>query len=167
MKDRLKMIRMFFTSKMVWAFLFCLALCVLIWWVGPAIAVYSRTPFQSVEVRILLIVGVLIVFMLVRCGAAIKAYLAVFFNLQARPEFHFANAAYRQQKRQTQRDFKKLKKQRSYELPWYLVMGEAGSGKTSFLREAELNLLYQSYHHISHHTKTFQWVLAEEALFID
>ncbi len=156
-----------FKNKIWWGLFFCLLLCAFIWWVGPAISIYSSSPLQSVALRLLLIASMLLLLVLMRYRVACSHAVASFFNVHAKLEWPRFHPGYRLEKRQMRRDFKKLKAQRSYDLPWYLVMGEQGAGKTSLLREAELNLSYQSYNHIRHHTKSFQWVLAEEGLFMD
>ena len=59
-----------------------------------------------------------------------------------------------------------------YELPWYLVVGKKGDGKTSFLESSgldfPLNINYDKHgddEDISEHS--FQWYFAEGAIFID
>jgi type VI secretion system protein ImpL len=163
----LKAIRSLLKNKVWWWFLLCLVVCACIWLIGPAISIYEKTPLQSVSVRVLSILTLGLLFILIRYGIVLKVHVLEFFNLHGAAEFHLFNPWKYQERRQIRRDFKKLKAQRSYDLPWYLVMGEQGAGKTSLLREVELTLRYQSYNHIKHHTKSFQWILAEESLFID
>lgn len=50
-----------------------------------------------------------------------------------------------------------------YKKPWYLVIGPELSGKTTLLQKTDLNLKNPSFST----TKTLQWWLAEDALFID
>lgn len=66
----------------------------------------------------------------------------------------------------------KNKQTAGYELPWYLLIGASGEGKTSMLEnsglEFPLNINYEK-RSVSETdaTQTFQWYFAEHAIFID
>ena len=166
-------------SHAFWWFVACVIISVFIWFVGPAIAFYDEAPLAGVMVRLLLIIVIFLVWFIIHFKDSIKERALSHAHHQ-KEAFNQGEQIDRREKKLIRLDFKKLKsfllrhskekkwsRETLYDLPWYLVMGEEGAGKTSLLRDAELHLTYQSYNHISHRTATFQWVLAEEGLFID
>jgi type VI secretion system protein ImpL len=69
---------------------------------------------------------------------------------------------------ETNQLFKKLGRQRNNflrELPWYLVLGAANSGKSSFLANIELNFLSENHSGQSRSSQNFR--LAKEAVFYE
>lgn len=168
-----------FKSRTFWWFIVCIIFSVVLWFIGPAVAFYGNTPLTGDMIRLAVIILIFLLWGLIAFKDEIRAQH--FFKLHPQQEaYNQEGRIDRREKKRIAQDFKKLKsfllkhrhdkKQNNntlYDLPWYLVMGEQNAGKTSLLRDAELHLTYQSYNHISHRTATFQWVLAEEGLFID
>lgn len=138
----------------------CVLLCILVWFLAP----------YPIRIREVIIVAIIALWVVFHFKEAIKAYL--WSHIKAHPlQLETEGVIDRKEKRLIKKDFKRLqrflRKQHRQEVPWILVMGDAGAGKTSLLREAELRILYQSYNHAHLRGKIFQWTLAEEGLFID
>ena len=156
---------MAFVAKMlkgqsgVWLIV-CVLLCILVWFLLP----------YSVRIREIIIVAIIALWVVFHFKEEIKAYL--WSHIKAHPlHLETEGVIDRTEKRLIKKDFKRLRrflrKQHRQDLPWTLVMGNVGAGKTSVLREAELHILYQSYNHTHLRGKAFQWTLAEEGVFID
>lgn len=168
-----------FKSHAFWWFVACSVVSVLIWFVGPGISFYDNAPLAGIVIRLFIIGVIFLIWFIVHFKDHLKDH-HLFHPYPGKESYNEGGHIDRREKKLIALDFKKLKsfllkhrnekkwsKEALYDLPWYLVLGEQGSGKTSLLRDAELHLTYQSYNHITHRTATFQWVLAEEGLFID
>lgn len=160
-----------FKSRAFWWFVVCVVPALLIWFAGPALAIYNDMPLVSIVVRLGLIAFIFILWLFFHWQPhlALQRY---WLRMQKREAEKVEAHPQPHEKRQMAQTFKKLKalllKQGTvYDLPWYLVMGDHNAGKTQFLREAELRLAYQSYHDPAQRNGSFHWVLAEEGLFFD
>ncbi len=56
-----------------------------------------------------------------------------------------------------------------YVLPWYLILGESGSGKTTAITSARLSSPFAEVHHVSglSGTKNIDWWFSEQAIILD
>lgn len=128
----------------VWSLLLVLSSALLVWFFGPLLAVDDYRFWQSPTSRLLTISGLLLLWGLamVVVGARRTARL----NQPQEHERHQRKGLIDDEIRQVRERFKEalhaLKTSRRYgehserwrdELPWYLVIGEQGSGKTSLL----------------------------------
>ena len=181
----------FFKQKSVIQLVGIIALCTLIWYVGPWVAFAGRTPLLPEFNRLLAILGIVIVwavyilFNQVRARQADQQLIAELSAPQADP----AKAAIAQAQDEEVGDLRRkfegalltLKKARSkgrrdkqylYELPWYIIIGAPGSGKTTALVNSGLKfpLLDRPGRNAIQGvggTRNCDWFFAEEAIFLD
>jgi type VI secretion system protein ImpL len=156
------------------------ALCAVVWFVFPLIAVAGYAPFDSVWIRLAIIVFVLAVFFGIHAyrmyrrrsaSQAIESALTESAPKEPDSDAHIlsermADALLTLRKsRKTKGDF-------LYELPWYIIIGPPGSGKTTALLNSGLRfpLLKSSASAPvagSGGTRYCDWWFAEEAVLID
>ncbi|MDD1622813.1 MAG: type VI secretion system membrane subunit TssM [Methylococcaceae bacterium] len=177
----------FFTNKWVIQFLGLLALSCLIWLAGPLIAIAGHVPLESELVRILVIVGLFVVWLIyrlvmqIRAGSTEKQLVE---QLVAGEVDHTA-AASADEVEMLGKGFEEalavLKQSRAasktdsqfiYQLPWYAIIGAPGSGKTTALINSGLNfplaekLGKHSIKGVSG-TRNCDWWFADNAVFLD
>ena len=129
-----------------------LVLCALVWVAGPWIAIAGREPLAPVSVRLATMLGLLLVWAVVllvlalrrrasarRMDQALEATAAT----RVGDERDAAAAAERAQLESRFRDAVKLLRKRGgrrslYALPWYVVIGPPGSGKSTLIRNSGL-----------------------------
>lgn len=161
------------------------ALCVVVWILGPKIALGEQTPLASSEVRVLVIAGIISFWLLLefvrylsrrRYNRKIIAELAessamvggtsVSDEDLVRDRFMAAVELLNDRMDQSGR------RTNMYDLPWYLVIGASGSGKSQMLRNSGLEFLsdqeggFVDYDNIQP-TEHLDWWLSEDAVFID
>jgi type VI secretion system protein ImpL len=146
MKEKL---RNFFTNRWVLAGLGLLLLSLVIWFVGPAIAIYDRRPLGSVTSRLVLILLVILIFAayegwkVYRDWRANKQMLAALTEGESHDQNLSAKevADLKQRFEQAVTTLKKARFENKasggssylYQLPWYVFIGAPGSGKTTAL----------------------------------
>lgn len=135
------------------------ALALILWFVGPLVAIGTWQPFESVEVRVIciaLIFGIWIVIRLLRWWRARQANAALL-NQLAKDDGKAASPGEKplgaeevaELRRRFDAAIKTLKKSRIqsgasgffsrfgrryvYQMPWYMIIGAPGSGKTTAL----------------------------------
>src|SRR5574343_1801280 len=141
-------LKAFFCNKWVIQFLGLLAFSILIWFAGPLIAIAGSVPLASELVRILLIVGLFVgwviyrLLMQIRAGNAEKQLVE---QLVANDADHVAMASADEVdllRKGFEEALTVLKQSRAeaktnsqfiYQLPWYAIIGAPGSGKTTAL----------------------------------
>jgi len=74
--------------------------------------------------------------------------------------------------RRTKKDFEKLiealDKKTLYYLPWYIIIGESSSGKSTFLRNANLHFKFQlKKENNDSQTENYNLIISDKAVFID
>ncbi len=154
------------------------AICLLIWFAGPGLAIFSFNPLASAWVRLLCIFLVLVFCGYRLFGVQIKQWV------QGR-KFHQTEAdqlAHKPLPKSSRRRLKKqfaelvqflksassdrLKRVSLYDLPWFLVIGPAQSGKESLLKAAQIDFSYMSRHQQQEKSDSFDWWVSEHAVFI-
>ena len=171
-------------SRAFWWFLVVVIVDVFIWFVGPGVSFYGVAPLANLVLQILLMVLVFFIWVVLHFKRRIKQHL------QGTKIFHDEHALspplgghiHRRLSRLLKKDFRKLKhflrgrevhrhwfckRNNLYDLPWYLVLGAGGSGKTSFVRQSQLHFIAQSYSHFEVQSEAFHYVLAQEAVLFD
>jgi len=168
-----------------------LALCMLIWFAGPWVAVAGRTPLLPEFNRLLTILAIVIVWALyilfsqARARRADQQLIAGLSTPEVDPEKDEIARAQDEEVAELGRKFEealqKLKKARAknkrdkrylYELPWYVIIGAPGSGKTTALLNSGLKFplsdsLGKDAVQGVGGTRNCDWLFAEDAIFID
>lgn len=180
-------LKAFFTNKWVIQFLGLLALGCLIWLAGPLIAIAGSVPLESELVRILLIVGLFVIWVIYRLAMQIRAGSTekqLVEQLVAGEVDHTA-AASADEVDILSRGFEEaltvLKQARAasktdsqfiYQLPWYAIIGAPGSGKTTALINSGLH--FPLAEKLGKHavkgvsgTRNCDWWFADNAVFLD
>lgn len=133
----------------VYSLLLVLSCALLVWFFGPLLAVDDYRFWQSPTSRLLTISGLLLLWGLAMVGMGARRTARL--NQPEEHERHQRQALINEEIRQVRARFKEalqaLKTSRRYgerserwrdELPWYLLIGEQGSGKTSLLAASGL-----------------------------
>lgn len=168
-------------SRGLWAFLGILLLCWLIWQFGAIIKIGEMVPLGSELSRVIAVGLILLAWllnMLFRQFRALKAN-QVFVSELAQVETAAPslpgeeNIAEVQEKFQgVLDDMKRTKvggKAFLREMPWYVIIGPPGTGKTTALRQSGLNFpidLTDDLHGVGG-TRNCDWFFAEDAILID
>lgn len=171
-------------SRAFWWFWVAVLIDLLIWFVGPFISFYNVAPLSNLWLQIVLMVLVLLIWVWQHFKQRIKQHLrgTKIFHDEAMVSPQLGGQIHRRLSRVLKKDFRRLKaflrgrevlrswffkRNNLYDLPWYLVLGAKGSGKTSFVRQARLHFIAQSYSHFEVQSEAFHYALAEEALLFD
>jgi len=177
----LKKILGFLFSRFLWTLIGITILCVLIWFYGPLISVGDAAPLAGDLTRIV-VIGVIIILwlvsMLVRAMRAARANRAFVAELAAPPPEMAArpgdeNLAEVQTKFQGILEQMKRSKLggRKFlrDMPWYVIIGPPGTGKTTALRQSGLHFpidLGDDLKGIGG-TRNCDWFFTEDAVLID
>jgi type VI secretion system protein ImpL len=167
------------------------ALCALIWYAGPWVAFAGRTPLVPEFNRLIAILCIVIVwavymlFSQARAKRADQQLIAELSNPRVDPAKAAVAKAQDEEVIELGRKFEealhKLKEARSkgrrdkqylYELPWYIIIGAPGSGKTTALVNSGLRfpLLDRPGKNVIQGvggTRNCDWFFSEEAVFLD
>ena len=163
----------------VYSLLLVLSSALLVWFFGPLLAVDDYRFWQSPTSRLLTISGFLLLWGLAM--VVVGARRTVWLNQPAEHERHQRQALINDEIRQVRECFKEalqaLKTSRRYgerserwrdELPWYLLIGEQGSGKTSLLAASGLPSALDSPETAPQGaTSRCEWYFAEEAVLVE
>jgi type VI secretion system protein ImpL len=156
-----------------------LILCVIIWWVFPLIAIAGVAPFESIWLRLFLIVLTLAIFVgwhAVKFYRNAQAAKDIEQTLTAADPQQSSDAGVLAEKMtdaiQTLKSSSKSKGNFLYELPWYVIIGPPGAGKTTALLNSGLKfplLGASGKAPISGTggTRYCDWWFTEDAVFID
>lgn len=175
------------TLKQTWCWTLLLTLlgCALVFWAGPLIAIAGRAILASLETRILvmllLLFGWLIVLLVT--PALRKSRRRRMLNTeqlktelendeQTDDELHLLKERLTKALSVVKHSsFYGKRRASRYELPWYLLMGDPGSGKTALLENAGVDFpLNKSDERITRdigHTRYCDWYFANQAVVID
>ncbi|WP_338567742.1 type VI secretion system membrane subunit TssM [Pseudomonas canadensis] len=163
----------------VYSLLLVLSSALLVWFFGPLLAVDDYRFWQSPTSRLLTISGFLLLWGLAM--VVVGARRTVWLNQPAEHERHQRQALINDEIRQVRERFKEalqaLKTSRRYgerserwrdELPWYLLIGEQGSGKTSLLAASGLPSALDSPETAPQGATSWcEWYFAEEAVLVE
>lgn len=168
-----------------WIILICgiigiLALCAIIWFVFPLISIAGFEPFANTWLLLALIVIILAIYFALLAFSIVKhrraaQQLAENITVQE-PEDDNSDAGVLAEKMQdallTLRGSQKTKGDYLYELPWYLIVGPPGAGKTTALLNCGLKFPLSAQAAAgpiagSGGTRYCDWWFTEEAVFID
>ena len=182
----------FTSSKVFWVFLGLLGISLLIWFFGGIIAIGSYKPLESKLVRVVIIA---LIFLIWIFKTFLKNYLQARRNRELvediktsqQPilkhvnkdsplsrQFEEIDSVLKSAKFSKSDSFIKSKfftGQYLYQMPWYVVLGAAGTGKTTALRESGLNFPLESSFGPSISglagTKDCDWFLTDDAVLLD
>ncbi len=181
----------FIKQKAVVQLVGIMALCALIWYAGPWVAFAGKAPLLPEFNRLLVILGIVIVWALytsfkqARAGRADQKLIAELSDPQVDPTKAAIAQAQDEEvsdlRRKFEESLQKLKNARSkgrrdkqylYELPWYIIIGAPGSGKTTALVNSGLKFPLSDRPGKNAiqgvgGTRNCDWFFAEEAIFLD
>lgn len=170
----------FLFSRFLWTLIGTLLLCALVWFFGHLVQIGSVVPLGSDVVR-LAVVGLIIIFwllsILMRQLRAARANRMFVTDLTAAPETPAEpgdeNVAEVQEKFQGVLEQMKRSKMggRKFlrDMPWYVIIGPPGSGKTTALRQSGLHFpidLSDDLKGIGG-TRNCDWFFTEDVVLID
>ncbi len=162
-----------------------LALCVLIWLLGPYLALGGWAPFETVAARVissavLLIVGAVVLAVVVVRKRRANAGLMNGIAAEAGGDNHGIGreevSRMREQFEEAVRTLKEASGRRGgislYELPWYVIIGPPGAGKTTVLSNSGLRFpLASRFGNKAVRgvggTRNCDWWFTDEAIFLD
>lgn len=138
----------FFTKRWVVSLLGVVALCLLIWYVGPLIAIAGKEPLAGVTVRLIVIALTVVIWGGYALYKKVKAVLnnnKLMAGLalpakESTPDYGAEEVALLKERfdeamtiLKQSRKKKRGGGQSLYDLPWYVIIGPPGSGKTTAL----------------------------------
>ena len=179
----------FFKKKWVMQLLGVIAIGVIIWFIGPLIAIAGMVPLESELVRLIFILVILILWILSLLWSQVRAKKADQAMMQDLSQSEATGATADQSAEELQilkerfdEALGVLKKSRTggklsssqylYELPWYIIIGPPGSGKTTALINSGLNFpLSDQFGRDAIRgvgaTRNCDWWFSEEAILLD
>jgi len=165
-------------SRGTFVFAGVLSLAALIWWIGPLLAIGEMRPLASIAARLALIALVLLAWAWPRVKRfaprpALPRRPAAPENTdldELRARFRTALQRLRAAHKGTW--LERLSGRAAYRLPWYLVIGESGSGKTSALVNGGVALSLADHEarvagERVEPTRECEWWLGSDAVLID
>ena len=177
----IKAIFRFLISRRFWTFVGIALLCALIWIFGPLISVGEAVPLASDLTRLIVIGAILVLWLLSILIALLRAARRnqVFVSELAQPapvvepKAGEANVAEVNTKFQSVLSEMKRSKLGSRkflrDMPWYLMIGPPGTGKTTALRQSGLNFPIDLSDDIKGvgGTRNCDWFFTDEAVLVD
>ncbi|ODT06065.1 MAG: type VI secretion protein VasK [Mesorhizobium sp. SCN 65-20] len=169
------------TSRWLWTLIGLALLSLIIWIFGPIVAIGRSTPFASETVRIGMIAGLLIlwlIWLIIAQRRAIRANRVFVAEIAATPvekpltpgEESVAAVGAKFQNLMDELKRRKLGGRKFLrEMPWYVIVGPPATGKTTALRQSGLNFpidLTDDLHGVGG-TRNCDWFFAESAVLID
>ncbi|MDI3337739.1 type VI secretion system membrane subunit TssM [Defluviimonas aestuarii] len=177
----LKAIFGFLISRRFWTFVGIVLLCALIWLFGPLIAVGEAVPLASDLTR-MIVIGVIVLFWLIsiligllRAARRNRMFVADLAAPEpvAEPKPGEANVAEVNTRFQSVLAEMKRSKLGSRkflrDMPWYLMIGPPGTGKTTALRQSGLHFPIDLSDDIKGvgGTRNCDWFFTDEAVLVD
>ncbi len=176
----LKAIWAFLTSRWLWIFIGLSLLSFLIWIYGPIIAFGEARPLADELVRVIIIAVIFLIWLFlwirakIRAARANRSFMA---DLAPPPpkevkpgEEELAEVSAKFQNTLDELNKRKLGgKKFLREMPWYVIIGPPGTGKTTALRQSGLNFpfdLTDDLHGVGG-TRNCDWFFTEDAVMID
>ena len=186
MKNVLKKVGAFMCQTWVWTLLLLLSIALLVWWVGPLLAVNEHKFWADATARLLtisalcLIWGLAMVFVSWRAGVRKKEAEDSDIGQERERREALINASHKELRTRFKDALRTLKTSSVYrgrserwrdELPWYLLIGPKGSGKTSLLDfsglDFPLNKIDRKLTRDTSGTRDCDWYFAENGVLID
>ncbi len=189
MKKVFKLLFGWLGNRYLLAVLGLISLCLVIWFIGPLIAVAGWAPLGPEPVRWIAMIVAAFTVGLVSVGSALRqrranaAVVAELAQSGGSPSAADPGAAEKQELRERfQEALTHLKRARFgtrlgarrylYQLPWYVIIGPPGAGKTTALRNAGLEFpLSDSFGDIAVRgvggTRNCDWWFTDEAVILD
>ncbi|MDU7556633.1 MAG: type VI secretion protein IcmF/TssM N-terminal domain-containing protein, partial [Pseudomonas sp.] len=186
MKNVLKKVGAFVCQTWVWTLLLLLSIALLVWWVGPLLAVNEHKFWADATARLLtisalcLIWGLAMVFVSWRAGGRKKEAEDSDIGQERERREALINASYKELRARFKDALRTLKTSSVYrgrserwrdELPWYVLIGPKGSGKTSLLDfsglDFPLNKIDRKLTRDTSGTRDCDWYFAENGVLID
>jgi type VI secretion system protein ImpL len=169
------------TSRWLWTLIGLTLLSLIIWIFGPIVAVGQSTPFASEAVRMALIAGLVIlwlIWLILAQRRAIRANRMFVAEIAAPPvekpltagEQSVAAVGAKFQGLMDEMKRRKLGGRKLLrDMPWYVIVGPPATGKTTALRQSGLNFPIDLTDDIQGvgGTRNCDWFFAEHAVLID
>ncbi len=177
----IKAIFRFLFSRRLWTFIGLVLLCALIWLFGPLVRVGDAAPLADQMVRLIVIAVIAILWLFSLLLAQLRAAKKnqMFVTELATPERREApkageaNVAEINSKfAQVLTEMKRSKlgnKKFLRDMPWYVIIGPPGSGKTTALRQSGLNFPIDLADDLKGvgGTRNCDWFFTEDAVLVD
>ncbi len=168
-----------------------IALGILIWWGGPMLNFGDKAPLALTANRLLTILLVVIIWLtyhlitLTRANQTDLSLMAELSVAHEDPAKAFVTDAQNEEAAQLQQKFqvalRQLKESQTrekfsqkyiYQIPWYVIIGAPGSGKTTLLTNSGIQFpIKEKTGHTTIRgiggTRNCNWLLSDEAIFID
>lgn len=179
----------FFKSLFFWSVLGIICLLLLVWFIGPEIAISGIKPLASEKNRIIVCIGICLMWfgkIIVRHWREARRNALLLKEIKASQEpilkKSVDESAMARQFAEIDGVLKNAKFAKTkfgwldsgqylYQMPWYVVLGAAGSGKTTALKQSGLNFPLESTLGSSINglagTKDCDWFLTDEAVLLD
>jgi type VI secretion system protein ImpL len=163
-------------------FLGFVLLAIFIWYAGPYFAFADYVPLEPVNNRIILFVAIVVVWAISKAVKRLRAMragdrLVAAVVRQASPEEARPSAEAVQLRERFEEAVATLKGSRKgghslYDLPWYIIIGAPGSGKTTALLNSGLKFPLEQRHGKGAlrgvgGTRNCDWWFTDEAIFLD
>ena len=180
MKSLIKAIFRFLFSRRLWTFIGIVLLCALIWLFGPLVSVRDMTPLADDLVRMIVIavIAVLWLFSLLLAQLRAAKKNQLFVTELAAPRPRPPARAKPMSPRSTAKfpailaEMKRSKlggKKFLRDMPWYVIIGPPGSGKTTALRQSGLHFPIDLADDLKGvgGTRNCDWFFTEDAVLVD
>ena len=171
------------TSRKVMIVIGFIALFLLIWFGGPLIAIADYKPFESVAARAITILAILLVYTVVkliefrnqskRNTSMTEELIEVDANSADEVQEEIKTLKTRMVEAiELLKDAKLFNGRNIYQLPWYIMIGPPGSGKTNFINNSGLDFplkekLGTDLIHGVGGTRNCDWWFTNKAVIID
>jgi type VI secretion system protein ImpL len=167
------------TSRWLWTFIGLVLLGLIVWMFGPLVAIGEARPFASETVRLGIVAGLVVlwlVWLLLAQRRAIRAN-RLFVSELAAPEpkpfdasaegVAAVGAKFQEVLGELKR--RKLGGRRFREMPWYVMIGPPAGGKTTALRQSGLEFPFDLTDDLQGvgGTRNCDWFFTEDAVLID
>ncbi|QEY26156.1 type VI secretion system membrane subunit TssM [Neisseria zalophi] len=182
----------FLGSRSLWVILGLIGLIVLVWFIGPLISIGDIRPLASKSVRLVVCIAIIAIWFIkaiFRQYRELRRNAALIKEIKAAQEPILKNSSdtslMSRQFAEMDKVLKNAKFSKSknsllarfedgqylYQMPWYVVLGAAGSGKTTALKRSGLNFPLESTLGTSVSglagTRDCDWFLSDEIVFLD
>lgn len=172
----LKSIGALLTSRWLISLVGATVLALLVWFFGPAVALDGRVPLAGELPRLLTILGISLLWGISNLwslgrsrarGQAMVAAIAQPAPVSSDPESAVVGARFKEAMERLK--VRRFANGRLYELPWYLMIGPPGSGKTTALLQSGLRFPLGNEQELKGvgGTRNCDWFFTDEAVLLD